>query len=74
MEFDLQAALPQLLPKAIAWAEEQARRVSETGEGLSETGMVTARKVGVQHPELIRGLRQCSSRAGCPSLRTMMGL
>jgi hypothetical protein len=54
MEFDLQAALPQLLPKAIAWAEAQARRVSETGEALSETGTLTARKVGVQHPELIR--------------------
>lgn len=54
MEFDLQAALPLLLPKAIAWAEVQARRVSETGEALSKTGTETARKVGVQHPELIR--------------------
>jgi hypothetical protein len=54
MGFDLIAALPQLMPRAIAWAEAQSRKAAEKGEALSEEGMAIAREVGVQHPELVR--------------------
>jgi hypothetical protein len=54
MAFDLISALPQLLPLAIAWAEERAGRVSETGQPLNAGERAIASRVGVQHPELIR--------------------
>lgn len=51
---DLQAALPLLLPKAIAWAEEQARQVASSGRSLTERERELARGVGVAQPERIR--------------------
>ncbi len=51
---DLQADLPNLLPKAIAWAEEQARQVASSGRALTEQERELAREVGVAQPESIR--------------------
>lgn len=51
---DLQRALPQLLPGAIAWAEARARRAAEVGEPLTPSEQEMARTVGVSKPELVR--------------------
>ena len=51
---DLRAALPHLLPKAIAWAEEEALRVATSGRALTADEITLARNVGVVKPELIR--------------------
>ena len=51
---DLQAALPFLLPKAIAWAEGEAQRVASWGRVLTEHERGLARGVGVAQPERIR--------------------
>lgn len=51
---DLQADLPLLLPKAIAWAEEQARHVAGSGRALTERERELAREVGVGQPDRIR--------------------
>ena len=54
MTFDLQAALPQLIPEAITWAEAQSAYIAQAGEPLDATLTAVARSVGVVHPELIR--------------------
>lgn len=54
MTVDLQAALPHLLPKAIAWAEIRAAETARTGIPLIEPRLAIARSVGVTRPELIR--------------------
>ena len=54
MTFNLLSVLPQLLPSAIAWAEEQSERTQKTGQPLDTTGLALAARVGVQHPERIR--------------------
>ena len=54
MPIDLRAALPLLLPGAIAWAEARAGEVAATGVALTEAQADMARRVGVQRPELIR--------------------
>ncbi|UCH50158.1 MAG: hypothetical protein JSU95_08850 [Betaproteobacteria bacterium] len=51
---DLAAELPRLLPKAIAWAEQESAAALEVGAPLTETGLRLARSVGVQFPERIR--------------------
>ena len=51
---DLRAALPMLLPRAIAWAEAEANGIGSKGKALSEEALRIARNVGVEHPELIR--------------------
>ncbi len=51
---DFQAALPLLLPKAIAWAESEASAAAKTGHALNELAQRVARRVGVFCPELIR--------------------
>jgi hypothetical protein len=51
---DLQTLLPQLLPRAVAWAEERARLGLLRGQPLDAGGIELARRVGVQHPEQIR--------------------
>jgi hypothetical protein len=51
---DLQAALPFLLPKAIAWAEGEANSAAATGQALNDSEQQVARRVGVSRPELIR--------------------
>jgi hypothetical protein len=51
---DLQAALPFLLPKAIAWAEGEANSAAATGQALNDSEQQVASRVGVSRPELIR--------------------
>ncbi len=51
---DLETELPRLLPKAIAWAEQEAAAGEATGAPLNHTGLRLARSVGVQFPERIR--------------------
>lgn len=54
MTFNIQAALPRLLPKAIAWAEACAAETLRTGIALGEKRLAIARKAGVLKPESIR--------------------
>ena len=51
---DLNATLPDLLPKVISWAEAEAARGAGAGRELTEREREFARKVGVRHPERIR--------------------
>jgi len=52
----LKAALPLLMPKAIAWAEERAAEILASGVPLEKAGVSLAQRVGVAKPELIRVL------------------
>ena len=54
MNFDLRAALPFILPKAIAWVELRQAEILENGVPLNDYGLSIARQVGVAQPELIR--------------------
>lgn len=54
MTFDLRAALPVLIPKAIVWAEAHCSSISQKGQPLNEVLLGVAKSVGVLHPELIR--------------------
>lgn len=49
-------ALSSLIPKAVAWAEEQSALILKTGEPLNSTESKMAERVGVMHPELVRVL------------------
>lgn len=51
---DLLAELPKLLPGAIAWAEERARKAAEVGAPLTPAERRIAGEVGVARPELVR--------------------
>jgi hypothetical protein len=42
MTFNLVSVLPQLLPSAIAWAEEQSERTQQTGQPLETKGLALA--------------------------------
>lgn len=46
--------LPQIAPRAIAWAEGRAAEVMRTGRPPDAAAMALARQVGVRHPERIR--------------------
>ena len=54
MNEDLRAALPHLVPKAIAWADQRADEISRAGVALDDYRLSIARRVGVIRPELIR--------------------
>lgn len=54
MSFDLAAALPLLIPKAIDWAQARAAEIIATGVPLSEDVQALARRVGVTDPASIR--------------------
>ncbi len=54
MNIDLTSILPQLLPKAIEWAETMSSEILSTGTPLSEPEIRLARAVGVTNPERIR--------------------
>jgi len=54
MMINLQAVLPVLLPKAIAWAQDRAEEIRATGDALTDAELSLARRVGVSEPELIR--------------------
>ena len=51
---DLRAELPRLLPRAIAWAEEQQADILASGFPLSSEQLAMAQGVGVACPESIR--------------------
>jgi len=51
---NLQKELPLLLPKAIAWAQQQSDLILRHGVPLDEQGMALAKHVGVAKPELVR--------------------
>ena len=48
--------LRTLLPKAVAWAEQQSERIGRFGEPLTEDELGLARRMGVARPERIRVL------------------
>lgn len=52
--FDLAAVLPQLLPRAVAWAEAHSARICASGVTLSPLGVRLAHAVGVVRSDLIR--------------------
>ncbi len=52
--FDLAAALPHLLPKAIAWAEARSTEITASGAPLTDLELRLAHLVGVQLPERVR--------------------
>jgi len=54
MSIDLKSALPDLLPKAIAWAEAHAQGIATSGIPLKDSELVLANEVGVQQPGQIR--------------------
>ena len=53
---DLSTELPDLLPLAIAWAQDQEAAGLREGDTLSPSGMQLARAVGVMQPEKVRVL------------------
>jgi hypothetical protein len=54
MAIDLRAALPSLLPHAIAWAQNQSQTVATIGRPLSPPESELAKTVGVKFPERVR--------------------
>jgi hypothetical protein len=54
---DLRTLLPQLLPRAIAWAHRHAQIIAKVGDPLTKAQIQIARQVGVRRPEEIRVLR-----------------
>ena len=67
---NLEARLPQLLPRAIAWAEAIAADVAARGVVLHPSALADAKTVGVQRPEKIRLLMVDQ----LPSVRSMVFL
>jgi hypothetical protein len=55
--FDLAAALPRLMPKAIAWAEARSTEITRSGVPLTNLELRIAHLVGVQQPERVRILQ-----------------
>src|SRR5437899_3095103 len=53
-ELDERPALPRLLPKAVAWAEDMEREIGHEGSAPDDLGIAIARRVGVEYPERIR--------------------
>lgn len=51
---NLQTLLPLLVPKAIAWAQEQSHLILRSGVSLNEKGTALATHVGVAKPGLVR--------------------
>ena len=51
---DLRSLLPQLIPLAVEWAEQEAARGAAIGGALNGQGLELARTVGVAQPERIR--------------------
>jgi len=51
---DLAAALPLLLPQAIAWAQDQTDETLAVGVSLGLEALANARRVGVLAPERVR--------------------
>ncbi|HZS45378.1 MAG TPA: hypothetical protein VFC63_09775 [Blastocatellia bacterium] len=53
---DLEKILPQLMPLACQWAEEQSQYTLRNGTPLTGRDLDIARNVGVSRPDLIRVL------------------
>lgn len=51
---DMIALLPELTPKATAWAIEQSREIQLHGQPLNALGLELAQRVGVSRPELVK--------------------
>src|SRR4051812_5117199 len=51
---DIEANLPNLLPLAIAWAEEQEAQALERGRALGPSGISLAETVGVNQAAKVR--------------------
>lgn len=51
---DLQTLLPILVPKAIAWAQEQSHLILRNGVSLTAKEKTLAAQVGIAKPELVR--------------------
>jgi hypothetical protein len=49
-----ESLLSEMLPRAIAWAEEQEAFIAQQGTPLNEAGVELARRAGVRQPERIR--------------------
>ncbi|MGH7014785.1 MAG: hypothetical protein ACREEL_11645 [Stellaceae bacterium] len=56
MNFDLRSALPFLVPKAIAWAEQRSAEILANGFPLDAASLSIARHVGVAQPDHVRVL------------------
>jgi len=54
MSFSLQVALPDLLPRAIAWAQDREREVLACGDALGDDELSLATHAGVTKPERVR--------------------
>jgi len=54
MNQTLAALLPELMPAAIAWAEQSAQEIAQTGVALNDSGISLARRVGVMYTERVR--------------------
>ena len=54
MPVDLKSVLPNLLPAAIGWVEQQSEQILENGSPLGDKELRLASAVGVAHPEKIR--------------------
>ena len=54
---DLEARLPQLLPRAVAWAEAVAAEVDLKGDPLGADGLAVASAVGVREASRVRVLQ-----------------
>ena len=54
MKFKVNVSLTAVLPKVIAWAEEQSAQVMHQGVALNETLKQLAMRAGVRYPHLIR--------------------
>jgi len=74
MPVDLRMALPQLLPKAIAWADAQAAQVASSGRPLDDDGGQLARRAGVArqnvHGSRSSMLYQCRKTQSCETPRS----
>lgn len=54
MQNDLRILLPQLLPRAISWAETVAAEVATNGTPLNDDALSVASSVEVSHPSRVR--------------------
>ncbi len=67
---NIRTLLPQLLPKAMAWAECQSEQIASTGNPPSDDLLDIAQRVGVQYPELIRIKRAAIPKPACDGLKS----
>lgn len=54
MPLELQARIPDLLPKIMEWAETLSARIAQEGKPIDEDWQALARRMGVNQPGKIR--------------------